>query len=30
VMQKHGYIGDFEVVDNHRSNKFFRGPMLFG
>jgi len=21
VMQKHGYIGDFEVVDNHRSNK---------
>mmetsp|Transcript_129829 Transcript_129829/g.224454 ORF Transcript_129829/g.224454 Transcript_129829/m.224454 type:complete len:131 (-) Transcript_129829:841-1233(-) len=21
VMQKHGYIGDFEIVDNHRSNK---------
>eukprot|EP01010_Urceolus_cornutus_P002011 NODE_2597_length_502_cov_309.757174_g2063_i0.p1 GENE.NODE_2597_length_502_cov_309.757174_g2063_i0~~NODE_2597_length_502_cov_309.757174_g2063_i0.p1 ORF type:complete len:131 (-),score=32.46 NODE_2597_length_502_cov_309.757174_g2063_i0:42-434(-) len=21
VMQRHGYIGDFEVVDNHRSNK---------
>ena len=21
VMQKHGYIGDFEVVDNHRGNK---------
>jgi small subunit ribosomal protein S15Ae len=21
VMQKHGYIGDFEVVDNHRSHK---------
>eukprot|EP00993_Chasmostoma_nieuportense_P005955 NODE_6568_length_522_cov_13.311392_g6403_i0.p2 GENE.NODE_6568_length_522_cov_13.311392_g6403_i0~~NODE_6568_length_522_cov_13.311392_g6403_i0.p2 ORF type:complete len:131 (+),score=30.39 NODE_6568_length_522_cov_13.311392_g6403_i0:64-456(+) len=21
VMQKHGYIGDFEVVDNHRANK---------
>eukprot|EP00353_Schmidingerella_taraikaensis_P007908 CAMPEP_0185581492 /NCGR_PEP_ID=MMETSP0434-20130131/18355_1 /TAXON_ID=626734 ORGANISM="Favella taraikaensis, Strain Fe Narragansett Bay" /NCGR_SAMPLE_ID=MMETSP0434 /ASSEMBLY_ACC=CAM_ASM_000379 /LENGTH=130 /DNA_ID=CAMNT_0028200057 /DNA_START=41 /DNA_END=433 /DNA_ORIENTATION=- len=21
VMQKHGYIGDFEIVDDHRSNK---------
>ena len=21
VMQKHGYIGEYEVVDNHRSNK---------
>ena len=20
-MQKHGYIGEFEVVDDHRSNK---------
>ena len=21
VMQKHGYIGDFEIVDDHRSGK---------
>ncbi len=21
VMQKHGYIGEFEIVDDHRSNK---------
>lgn len=21
VMQRHGYIGDFEIVDDHRSNK---------
>eukprot|EP01017_Pseudomicrothorax_dubius_P000350 TRINITY_DN0_c1605_g1_i1.p2 TRINITY_DN0_c1605_g1~~TRINITY_DN0_c1605_g1_i1.p2 ORF type:complete len:131 (+),score=37.72 TRINITY_DN0_c1605_g1_i1:65-457(+) len=21
VMQKHGYIGEFEVIDDHRSNK---------
>ena len=20
-MQKHGYIGEFEIVDDHRSNK---------
>ena len=21
VMQKHGYVGDFEIVDDHRSGK---------
>lgn len=24
VMQKHGYIGDFEIIDDHRAGKIVR------
>jgi len=28
VMQKHGYIGEFEIVDDHRSGKIVRSVFL--